>query len=400
VRKITAVCLLLLLTATLCVAAHNPAKRAQAETASAPQIRSYYIAAEDVAWDYAPKHMDAMMNTKFDGYSKAFTEHTNNRIGCTYKKAVFHEYTDDSFTTPKPRPAALAHMGMLGPVIRAEVGDTIKVYFYNKTSFAFSIHPHGVAYDRDSEGSMYSDGMEHPEANGLVPAGKKHVYTWLVREEAGPSADEGSSKVWLYHSHNFEPKDVNAGLIGPIVITRKGMARADGSPKDIDREFFALFMIIDENQSQYIAANMQENIQDPEKFERLKDFAPLDPDGNPDLPLGTGYVISNLKSTINGYLYSNGPLMSMHRGDHVRWYVMTMGMGFNFHTPHWHGNVIKYRGEYMDVMPTIGPAQALTADMTPDRAGTWMFHCHVDDHMKAGMQTLYEVLPSNQVAHR
>ncbi|MGZ7030097.1 MAG: multicopper oxidase domain-containing protein, partial [Terriglobales bacterium] len=101
-----------------------------------------------------------------------------------------------------------------------------------------------------------------------------------------------------------------------------------------------------------------------------------------------------------GYLYSNGPLMTMHQGEHVRWYVMTMGMGFNFHTPHWHGNVVKYNGQYMDVLPTIGPAQALTADMTPDRAGTWMFHCHVDDHMKAGMQTVYEVLPSNQVAHR
>ncbi|MGZ4832318.1 MAG: multicopper oxidase domain-containing protein [Terriglobales bacterium] len=399
-RKTMAACLLPLLAGTLCVAAQHPAKRAQAEPASAPHVRTYYIAAEEVPWDYAPKKIDVMMNQKFDGYSKAFTEHADNRIGCTYKKAVFHEYTDGSFTTLKPRPAALAHMGMLGPVIRAEVGDTIKVFFYNKASFAFSLHPHGVAYDRDSEGSMYADGMEHPEANGLVPPGKKHVYTWLVREEAGPGVGEGSSKVWLYHSHNFEPKDVNAGLIGPIVITRKGMARADGSPKDIDGEYFALFMIIDENQSQYIDANMKANIQDPEKFNRLKDFAPLDPEGNPDLPLGTGYVVSNLKSTINGYLYSNGPLMTMHQGEHVRWYVMTMGMGFNFHTPHWHGNVVKYNGQYMDVLPTIGPAQALTADMTPDRAGTWMFHCHVDDHMKAGMQTVYEVLPSNQVAHR
>jgi manganese oxidase len=399
-RKTMAACLLPLFAGTLCVAAQHPAKRAQAEPAPAPHVRTYYIAAEEVPWDYAPKKIDVMMNQKFDGYSKVFTEHADNRIGCTYKKAVFHEYTDGSFTTLKPRPAALAHMGMLGPVIRAEVGDTIKVFFYNKASFAFSLHPHGVAYDRDSEGSMYADGMEHPEANGLVPPGKKHVYTWLVREEAGPGVGEGSSKIWLYHSHNFEPKDVNAGLIGPIVITRKGMARADGSPKDIDHEYFALFMIIDENQSQYIDANMKANIQEPEKFNRLKDFAPLDPEGNPDLPLGTGYVVSNLKSTINGYLYSNGPLMTMHQGEHVRWYVMTMGMGFNFHTPHWHGNVVKYNGQYMDVLPTIGPAQALTADMTPDRAGTWMFHCHVDDHMKAGMQTVYEVLPSNQVAHR
>jgi manganese oxidase len=49
----------------------------------------------------------------------------------------------------------------------------------------------------------------------------------------------------------------------------------------------------------------------------------------------------------------------------------------------------------MDVVPTIGPAQIVTADMVPDKVGTWMFHCHVDDHMKGGMQTLYQVLDEN-----
>lgn len=370
------------------------------KSASAGHVRTYYIAAEEVDWNYTPDKKDVMMDQPFDGYGKVFTEHRPDRIGSTYRKAVFHEYADESFTTPKPRPAGLEHMGLLGPVIRAEVGDTIKVVLFNRASFPFSLHPHGVAYERDSEGAMYADGMEHPEANGLVPPGQKHTYTWEVRNEAGPGPGEGSSKVWLYHSHNFEPKDVNAGLIGPIVITRKGMARADGTPRDIDHEFFALFMIIDENQSHYIEQNMKANIENPDKFDRMKDFLPADPTGNPDLPLGTGYAISNLKSTINGYMFSNGPLMTMRKGQHVRWYIMTMGIGFNFHTPHWHGNVVKYRGEYMDVLPSIGPAQALTADMVPDRVGTWMFHCHVDDHMKAGMQTLYQVLESEPKAQK
>ena len=374
--------------------AQQPMHARPRNNTSPAHVRTYYVAAEDVDWDYAPQGRDMMMKANFSGYSKAFTEHSATRIGTKYRKAVFHEYTDGTFSTQKPRPAGLEHMGLLGPVIRGEVGDTIKVVFLNRTATAFSIHPHGVAYNRDSEGAMYADGMEHPEANGLVPPGKQHTYTWQVREEAGPGPGEGSSKVWLYHSHNFEPKDVNAGLIGPIVITRRGMARADGSPKDIAHEIFALFMIVDENQSQYIGQNMKAKIEDSDKLKPLADFAPLDPDGNPDLSLGTGYVVSNLKSTINGYMFSNNPLITMRKGEHVRWYVMTMGIGFNFHTPHWHGNVVKYRGEYLDVLPTIGPAQALTADMVPDRVGTWMFHCHVDDHMKAGMQTVYEVTES------
>lgn len=367
---------------------------------STPHVRTYYIAAEEVEWDYAPRGMDGMMNTAFTGYGKVFTEHSEKRIGTVYRKAVFHEYTDETFTSQKKRPPELEHMGLLGPIIRAEVGDTMKVTLYNRASFAFSLHPHGVAYERDSEGAMYADGMEHPEANGLVPPGKKHTYTWEVREDAGPGPLDGSSIVWLYHSHNYEPKDVNAGLIGPIVITRRGMARADGSPKDIAREFFALFMVIDENQSHFIDSNLKSHIAEPEKLNKAEG-GPIDPDGNPDLSLGTGYAASNLKSSINGYVFSNNPTMTMRKGEHVRWYVMTMGMGFNFHTPHWHGNLVKIRGQYLDVMPSIGPAQAVTADMVPDRAGTWMFHCHLDDHMKAGMQTVYEVLdnrPAKTVA--
>jgi manganese oxidase len=382
----------LLLVAPLCL---NASSQRLDKKLPSPKVRTYYLCAEEIDWDYTPDGLDVMMGHDFDGYGKAFTEHSAKRIGRTYRKAVFHEYTDATFSTMKPRPPELAHMGLLGPVIRAEVGDTIKVVLRNNTKFPVSLHPHGVAYTRDSEGAMYADGMEHPEADGLVAPAKTHTYTWLVRDEAGPGPQDGSSIAWLYHSHNYEPKDVNAGLIGAIVITRRGMGRSDASPKDVAREFFSLFMIVDENQSRYLEQNIKTGIADPTKLDR-GEFIPLDPEGNGDLPLGTGFGLSNMKSTINGYMFSNGPMMTMRKGEHVRWYVMTMGIGFNFHTPHWHGNVVSVRGQYMDVLPTIGPAQVVTADMVPDMVGTWMFHCHVDDHMKGGMQTLYRVLEKNE----
>ena len=395
-------CLLILL---VCLCTLLPVSKLLASddsvTPPVGKTRTYYIAAEEIEWNYTPEGKDIMMAHDFDPYARVFTAPAADRIGALYRKAVFREYTDATFSTLKPRPPELAHMGLLGPVIRAEVGDTIKVVFRNNASFPFSLHPHGVAYTRDSEGAMYGDGMEHPEADGLVAPGKTHVYSWTAREQCGPGPQDGSSVVWIYHSHNYEPKDVNAGLIGPIVITRRGMARPDGSPKDIDREFFALFMLVDENQSEYFNANVRAHIKDPSRLNRLE-AVPEDPDGNADLPLGHGFAVSNVKSTINGYMFGNGPLMTMRKGEHVRWYIMTMGNGFNFHTPHWHGNLVSVRGEYMDVLPTIGPAQFVTADMVPDMPGTWMFHCHVDDHMKSGMQTLYRVLdtdaPKSEVA--
>jgi hypothetical protein len=37
--------------------------------------------------------------------------------------------------------------------------------------------------------------------------------------------------------------------------------------------------------------------------------------------------------------------------------------------------------------------QMETADMFPDNLGIWMFHCHIDDYMEAGMSLLYKVEP-------
>ena len=47
---------------------------------------------------------------------------------------------------------------MLGPTMRAKVGDTIKITFKNNCKFTTSLHPHGVFYDKGSEGSPYADG--------------------------------------------------------------------------------------------------------------------------------------------------------------------------------------------------------------------------------------------------
>lgn len=52
------------------------------------------------------------------------------------------------------------HLGVLGPMLRGVVGDTLLVTFMNKLSNnSVSIHSHGMLYDKESEGSPYSDGL-------------------------------------------------------------------------------------------------------------------------------------------------------------------------------------------------------------------------------------------------
>ncbi len=352
--------------------------------------RQYYIAVDEVEWDYAPSGIDQLTGKPFDHMSMVFIEQAKDRIGRTYHKAIYREYTDATFTTLKKRTPAWEHLGLLGPVIHAEVGDTIKVFFKNNGTQSYSLHPHGVFYEKSSEGADYNDGANDPTHNGVVAPGGTHTYIWQVPERAGPGPADPSSIVWLYHSHNYEPKDSNAGLIGAIIITRKGMARDDGTPKDVDREFVTAFFLIDENNSPYLDHNIQAYTKDPKSVNKLEG-KPVDPDGNFSF-VGTGFTAANIRLTINGYLFANMPMMTMHKGEHVRWYVLSLGDGGNFHTPHWHGNVVTVNGSRTDVL-SLAPAQMITADMVPDNVGTWMYHCHVSEHMMAGMTALYRVLP-------
>ena len=55
------------------------------------------------------------------------------------------------FKTIKTRPQQWEHLGILGPLIRAEVGDSIKVVFRNNTHLTVTMHPHGVEYTKDAE---------------------------------------------------------------------------------------------------------------------------------------------------------------------------------------------------------------------------------------------------------
>jgi FtsP/CotA-like multicopper oxidase with cupredoxin domain len=361
------------------------------QTQTGSKVRTYYIAADEVEWDYAPGGVNKMMGMKFDGYSKIFVERGPHRIGSIYRKALYREYTDETFAHLKPRPPEWESSGILGPILRAEVGDTIRVVFKNNATHPYSMHPHGVFYKKDSEGALYEDGTSGSDkGDDAVPPGKTHVYIWEVPERAGPGPNDPSSIVWLYHSHSYEMRDVHSGLVGAIIISRRGAADAAGKPKDVDREFVCLFMLFDENQSWYLDYNIQTYTSDPKAVNK-SEFIPVDADGNL-AAAGTGFSVANGKFAINGYIYGTGPVMTMKKGERVRWYLVGLGEGFSFHTPHWHGNVVLQDGKRTDVV-SLMQAQMVTVDMLPDDPGTWMFHCHLDDHMEAGMMAFYKVEP-------
>jgi FtsP/CotA-like multicopper oxidase with cupredoxin domain len=353
---------------------------------AAGRTRQYFIAADEVEWDYAPSGIDKITGQPFGAEAQVFVQPGPDRIGRVYRKAQYREYTDASFKSLKPVPPEWQHLGIMGPVIHAEVGDTIVVEFKNNTSFPASMHPHGVLYQKNGEGAPYADGAPAADHGGdAVQSGVTYTYTWEVPERAGPGPGDPSSVLWMYHSHVNEVMDTYSGLIGPMIITARGKARPDGTPADVDREFVTLFQVFDENNSWYLESNIQNHTASP---------ASVNPDDEE-------FHESNLMHGINGFVFGNLPGLTMRVGERVRWYVIGMGTEVDLHTPHWHGQTLLMNGAQMGMrtdMVELLPGSMKLLDMLPDNPGTWLFHCHVNDHISAGMQALFTVEPASNPA--
>lgn len=346
--------------------------------------RLYFIAAEEIVWDYAPSGKDEITGLPFDALQRPFMEAGPRSIGRKYLKALYREYTDSTFTTLKPRPPQWEHLGFLGPLIRAEVGDTIRIVFRNKTRHPASLHPHGVFYKKDSEGAPYADKSSAADKrDDGVPTGGTHVYVWPVPERAGPGRGDPASVFWMYHSHTHEVFDVNSGLVGPMIVNARGQSKPDGTPRDTDREVIVAFAEVDENNSHYLVENMKKYMPLADSFAVDTTFAVQS--------VNKGAFQYNFKETLNGYAFGNLPMITLRQGERVRWYVMA-STNFEFHAPHWHGNVVEIGHMRTDVA-SLTPMEMVTADMVPDNPGVWLIHCHLASHLLMGMQGRFEVLP-------
>ncbi len=352
-----------------------------------PTTHTYYIAADEVIWDYAPSDSNLTAGRPFGEDERIWVEPGPHSIGKVYKKAIYREYTDEAFSTLKPHPPEWEHLGILGPLVRAEVGDTIVIVFKNNAPFPASVHPHGVFYEKDSEGAPYSDRTDGADkADDAVPPGGVHTYLWPVPERAGPAEGDHNSVLWMYHSHTDEVQDVNAGLLGPMIINARGTTGANGTPEGVDREFIVAFDEVFENESWYIQENIETYTGDPDAQRII-----TDPFGGPLVVAEGSESLGdyNLMNSMNGFVYGNLPGLTMTVGERVRWYVMA-STNFEVHAPHWHGNTVVIQKMRTDVA-TLLTMGMLIADMVPDNPGTWLFHCHVGGHLEGGMQSLYTV---------
>jgi manganese oxidase len=215
-----------------------------------------------------------------------------------------------------------------GPLIKARVGDHLRIHFKNMDTLRHE--PHSMHF----HGVTYapaSDGAYIPGFSGPganVPVG--HTFTY--RLTAGPD----SAGVWPYHDHSPSMMDsIDGGMFGMLSI----LGRHEQAP---DREFEVVFA-----------------------------------------PMGKNFM------TIDGRAFvGNTPVFRAKVGELVQWDVMAMGS--DFHTFHVHGHRWVTTDGARDTQ-TIGPAETYRIRWREDAPGTWLYHCHVEDHMMHGMIGIYRV---------
>jgi FtsP/CotA-like multicopper oxidase with cupredoxin domain len=214
-----------------------------------------------------------------------------------------------------------------GPLLRARVGDHIVVHFKNMDFMRMEGHS---MHFHGVEYKPSSDGTYLPGVSGPdgnVLPGK----TWTYRLTALPT----SVGVWPYHDHSSSmDESIAGGMYGMLSIR----GRHEALP---DREFVVVFTA-------------------------MGDYQTID---------GRAFV-------------GNTPVFRARVGQLVQWDVM--GMGDEHHTFHVHGHRWLDHGVPRDTQ-TVGPAESFRIRWREREPGVWLYHCHVEQHMMAGMIGTYRV---------
>ncbi|XP_054853023.1 coagulation factor VIII [Eublepharis macularius] len=328
----------------------------------AGKVRQYYIAAEEVMWDYGSQISSPYLKDKNPkNSSKPFRQ---------YKKVVFREYLDSFFTQPLVRGELDEHLGILGPYIRAQADDVIMVTFKNLASRPYNFHSNLLPYNgkRDEEEQLRP---------AEVQPNQLQKYTLKVQRQMAPTDDEFDCKAWLYFSSISLEKDLHSGLIGPLIICKPGvLSTAHGRQLNI-QEFSLLFTIFDETKSWYFAENLERSCPPPCHIQ-MDDPA---------------FKISNSFYAINGYVRDTLPGLVMGQHQRVRWHLMNVGGVEDIHSVHFQGQVFTVRmdKEYRQGVYNLYPGAFATVEMRPSHTGIWRVECEVGEHEQAGMSALFLV---------
>ena len=192
-----------------------------ATPASSGVTRTYYIAADEVVWDYAPSGRNGPrkglsgIEAPYMSPGRTCRPQGEESALSRVHRLVFHhaEAARARMGPPRlPRPAdpgrSRRHDQRGVPQQRAIQGERASARRVLQQGLR------GRPLQRRHRGA--------DKADDGVPTGR-HAYLRVAGAGTrGPGEHDGSSVLWMYHSHVDEIRDVASGLIGPMIVTRQG----------------------------------------------------------------------------------------------------------------------------------------------------------------------------------
>ena len=139
-------------------------------------------------------------------------------------------------------------------------------------------------------------------------------------KRSGPGPAEPNCVAYSYESSVFPKCDLASGLLGPLILCRKGVLDKYRNKLDeIDKEFATAYVILQEADSHYFGENA----------------AACGPNRT---NLGDSFFrTANIRFTMNGYSFQNIPHLFMKFNDKVAWHSYSLGSIAGEHTNHIHG---------------------------------------------------------------
>jgi manganese oxidase len=221
-----------------------------------------------------------------------------------------------------------------GPVIKADVGDQVAILVHNKLPIGTDVHFHGIRTPFEDDGVA-------PITQDVIESGADWTYTFTVEEPA----------VGMYHAHLAGQTAVPNGLLGTFLVGQMplpkvlpggaGLESDAAPPTSVAQE---LPMVL--NDSGVIGLSING-----------KSFPATQP-----------IVARNGDWLMFHYENEGMQVHPMHLHQFPQLVIAKDGLALDH--PYWADTVL------------VGPGERYTVLVHADRPGTWVWHCHILNHVE------------------
>ncbi len=244
-------------------------------------------------------------------------------------KAFYVEYSDSSFSTEKSIPPEWRHKGILGPILRGTVGETLEIHFLNRLNFSCNIIPRlGIDLLDQANSSIHF--------NGIAP-GNSHISRWYLGSSSEPI--DSSSTFFLYHSTVHLQRHIYSGLLGIIIVDKNNSTYVNSAgvihPTGIDSELVMVLSAISETSVVPELYNYNVERTFPGTSNAFRNALRASR--------------ANSYQAINGFIFGGQTDTEFDfitfEGTTARWYIFVAGGSFDIHTAHFHAQTGVWRNK-------------------------------------------------------